>query len=94
MEIQCKKMEAEMRCGGCPPQTCKPSCAHDDVEAVLMRYRIADISVGIGIVTAAVATWLLWPRADAKDPTTARHARVSPSVGPNGGGLSVEIPLR
>jgi hypothetical protein len=75
--------------------TCAPACAHSEVDGVLNRYRIADVSLIVGLVSGIAATWLLWPRSDAPSTTSAqaRTPRVTPSVGPTGGGVSVEIPF-
>jgi hypothetical protein len=79
--------------------TCAPACPHADVDGVLNRYRVADVSLVLGLVSGIAATWLLWPRADAAPATG--HARVtpqlrpriSPQIGPTGGGVSVEVPF-
>jgi len=70
--------------------TCAPACAKSDVDSVVNRYRVADASLVIGIVSGAVATWLLWPR---DEPARAGRAHVTPSVGPKGAGVSLEVPF-
>jgi hypothetical protein len=37
---------------------CKPSCTQPDVDRVNQRFLGADISLGVGIVAAAIATWI------------------------------------
>jgi len=38
--------------------TCAPSCADSDVRSVRTRYTLADLSLGVGLVSAAVAGYL------------------------------------
>jgi hypothetical protein len=47
--------------------TCSPSCAHGDVQSLRTRYRVADVSLAVGVVAlGAAAVWyLLRPQASA-----------------------------
>jgi hypothetical protein len=62
---------------------CAPDCSSSDVRSVRTRYAFADVSLGIGIVSAAIAGYLFWHR-DAE-----RAPSVAVSVGDHGGGLSI-----
>ena len=57
------------------------------------RYRVADASLVVGILSGAVATWLLWPHDEAQRSGQARVTRVTPYAGPKGAGLSLEVPF-
>jgi hypothetical protein len=62
---------------------CAPDCSSSDVRSVRTRYAFADVSLGIGIVAAAIAGYLFWHR-DAE-----RAPSVALTVGERGGGLSI-----
>lgn len=49
--------------------TCAPRCASGDVDAARTRLRVADVSLGVGVVSLAAATWLWFgsgPRVDVR----------------------------
>lgn len=71
--------------------TCAPACARSDVDGVLNRYRVADVSLVIGVISGIAATWFWWPRSEPAH--VGRTTRVIPTVGTTGGGVSVEIPF-
>jgi hypothetical protein len=39
-------------------RTCSPSCTDDQVAPVRRDYAIADVSLGVGVIAAGLATWL------------------------------------
>ncbi|HET7540127.1 MAG TPA: hypothetical protein VFK05_09650 [Polyangiaceae bacterium] len=74
---------------------CSPNCSsssHADYDAMRRDYLIADISLGVAVASAGVATWLFF-RSDRSN--TEQHAAltpwssvtVTPLVSPRGGGL-------
>ena len=62
---------------------CAPDCSSSDVRSVRTRYAFADVSLGIGIVSAAIAGYLFWHR-DAE-----RAPSVAVSVGEHRAGLTI-----
>ncbi|MBI5532328.1 MAG: hypothetical protein HY898_06420 [Deltaproteobacteria bacterium] len=65
---------------------CAPNCAQGDVDTMRTRYLIADISLGVGVVSLGVATWLyLSHTKKANPPASAAWIDVSPA--PGGGQL-------
>ncbi len=38
--------------------SCAPACASSDVDAVRSKYRIADVSLAVGVISAGLAAWL------------------------------------
>ncbi|MFT3769126.1 MAG: hypothetical protein QM820_27105 [Minicystis sp.] len=47
-------------------QTCVPHCPSSDVNAVRRKLIVADVSVGVGVVALAAATWLFFSRPPAR----------------------------
>lgn len=49
-------------------QSCKPNCLESDVDSARTKLRIADVSLGLGVVALGVATYLFLtrPKVDAK----------------------------
>jgi hypothetical protein len=63
--------------------TCAPDCAASEVQSVRLRYRLADISLGVGLLSAAAASYLYWRS------TPERPLDVAVNVGPAGGAVLV-----
>lgn len=60
---------------------CAPMCPSDDVDSVRLRYRLADVSLGIGLLSAAAAGFLYWQSRDD------HPVDVALTVGPRSGAL-------
>lgn len=70
--------------------SCKPSCSSSDVAPVRLDYRLADVSLGIGLVAAGVATYLfvMRPPATGAGSSPQRTAfSAAPRIFANGAGL-------
>jgi hypothetical protein len=72
----------------CPKNQCSQTGV-DLNEQAKTAARVADISIGVGLVSVAVATYLLLraPSSDANPPATAQRTRVLAEVGPRQAGL-------
>lgn len=68
--------------------SCAPSCVRGDVDSARTKLLVADISLGVGVVSLGVATWLLLSR-DGGRPTSPAAASVDLRPLPGGGALSV-----
>jgi len=66
---------------------CTPHCRQDDIDATRRSFLVADVSLGIGIVAAALGTYL-WVSAPSGKKTT-----TSVGVAPmsNGAGVSLRF---
>jgi len=70
--------------------TCAPACASSDVDALTTRIRIADISLGVGVIALGSATlvWVLSSGGNGKDHgSTGMHVGIAPLSG--GGALQI-----
>jgi hypothetical protein len=67
---------------------CAPNCAQSDVSTMRTRYLIADISLGVGVVSLGVATWLYLSRAKPTPPPSS-SAWLDVSPAPGGGHLTL-----
>lgn len=70
--------------------TCAPHCASKDVDSIRTRLLVADVSLGVGVVSLAAAAWL-WFGAGARTtpgPVTAGAPRIDPPRRP---ALSVDL---
>jgi hypothetical protein len=38
--------------------SCAPTCASSDVDAIRSKYRVADVSLAVGVISAGLAAWL------------------------------------
>ena len=63
--------------------SCAPDCPASDVQSVRVRYRLADVSLGIGLLSAAAASYLYW-RAPSGPPLD-----LAVTAGPRGGTVVV-----
>lgn len=65
-------------------KTCKPNCAESDVDSARTKLIVADISLGIGVVALAVATYMILTRpkidAEATPPKAAQAPPKKQSV--------------
>ena len=70
---------------------CKPNCSPSDVDAIKTDYVIADVSLGIGVASLAVATVLFVLAASSpakrETPSAWRSLTLAASPLPSGGGL-------
>lgn len=64
------------------------TCSDDDVSALETNALIADVSLGVAVVAGAIGLVMLLGGGDDEE-ATAGSARLSPWVGPNGGGAVV-----
>ncbi|HZF50599.1 MAG TPA: hypothetical protein VE093_18200 [Polyangiaceae bacterium] len=75
--------------------TCAPSCAEADVSSVRTKLLLADVSLGVGVVSLGVATYLFIASSGSKPepaaPAEAEEARVWFDVAPRTGGGSFSI---
>jgi len=65
-------------------KTCAPNCSDDDVSSMNTRYLVADISLGVGIVSLGAAAWLLLRRPAAEPPP---RAWIDVAPGSRGSGM-------
>ncbi len=70
---------------------CKPNCASSDVDAVKSKYRLADISLGVGVVSLGTALVLYLTRGDSTPAATTTDVSfdVRPVVGGGLGSFAV-----
>lgn len=71
-------------------QDCKPYCAEEDVDAARKKLIIADVSLGIGVLSLGAATYLFFSRPAAKteEPATAFRLQLAPLPGGGFAGIS------
>lgn len=71
--------------------TCAPSCSEDDVSSVRTKLILADVSLGVGVVSLGVATYLFLSSGPSKPPPAApaEKARLWFDMAPRAGGGSV-----
>lgn len=72
---------------------CKPDCPQDDVDAVKKSYLLADISLGVAVVSFGVATVLYLARGEEPAPTSGKSG-VRVAVAPHAGGGSAVLSFR
>jgi hypothetical protein len=72
-------LRAERRLRG----SCAPTCPAGEVDSVRTRYRLADVSLGVGLLSAAVASYLYWSA------PPGRAVDVAVAVGPGGAAVAV-----
>jgi len=63
--------------------SCAPDCSASDVQSVRRRYTLADISLGVGVLSAAIAGYLYWHGSSERAPAVAL------TVGDGGAALAV-----
>lgn len=63
---------------------CAPDCAASEVSSVRLRYRLADVSLGVGLLSAVAAGYLYW-----RGRPDERPIDVAVTVGQGGGTLLV-----
>jgi hypothetical protein len=74
--------------------SCAPSCPEDDVSSVRTKLILADVSLGVGVVSLGVATYLFIASAGSKPKpplADAEKARLWLDVAPRTGGGSVSL---
>lgn len=75
--------------------TCAPSCSEDDVSSVRTKLILADVSLGVGVVSLGVATYLFIASSASKPqpaaPVEAEKARLWLDVAPRAGGGSLML---
>lgn len=62
-------------------ETCKPTCAEDDVSSVRTKYLVADVSLAVGVVALGVAAVVFLTRPEIEVPARADRA-APPAAGP------------
>jgi hypothetical protein len=72
-------LSAEHRLRG----SCAPECTDSQVSSVRLRYALADISLGLGVVSAAIGSYLFFSEGNERAP------RVAVTVGDRGASLAV-----
>ena len=65
--------------------TCSPNCDQDKVDEVKSKYLLADISLGVGVVSLGVATYLFINPPTSSD-ASSEQARMTFDVAPTSGG--------
>jgi len=78
---------------------CKPRCAPDDVNAMTVRFTMADVALGAGVMAGAAALYLFFtrPTAEANAARTGRLGPIraaSPFATPLSGGAAVGFTTR
>jgi hypothetical protein len=74
--------------------SCAPSCPEDDVGSVRTKLILADVSLGVGVVSLGVATYLFIASAGSKPKpplADAEKARLWLDVAPRTGGGSLSL---
>jgi hypothetical protein len=66
-------------------QHCSPSCTDAQVDPIRTDYRVADIGLGVGLVSVAVAAYFIVTRGSASSPS----ARVGAALRPAPGGAAL-----
>jgi hypothetical protein len=70
--------------------TCVPACQSSDVDAVHTKLLVADVALGVGVVSLAVATWLGLNALGAPAPSS-WEVQVAPRVGGVAGGVRLSF---
>jgi hypothetical protein len=70
--------------------TCVPACQSSDVADVRTKLVVADVALGVGVVSLAVATWFA-VRALVAPSRASSEVRVAPAVGSGSSGLVVRF---
>jgi hypothetical protein len=70
--------------------TCVPACQSSDVDAVHTKLVVADVALGVGVVSLAVATWLGLSALGAPAPSS-WEVQVAPRVGGVAGGVRLRF---
>jgi hypothetical protein len=70
--------------------TCVPACQSSDVDAVHTKLLVADVALGVGLVSLGVATWLGLHALGAPAPSS-WEVQVAPRVGGVAGGVRVRF---
>jgi hypothetical protein len=69
---------------------CAPNCSSSDVASVRLKYELADVSLGLGLVAAGVGTYLFFARPSRTDTAAATPPSalaLAPLLYPSGGGV-------
>jgi hypothetical protein len=74
----------------CPSSPCSNSSGVSDENQAKTFAWVSDFGVGLGLVGVGVGTYFLLTRGDAPKAASAWMPRVTPTVGPGGGGLSLD----
>jgi len=74
-------------------QDCKPYCAEADVDSARQKLLIADVSLGVGLVSLGAATYLFLTRPSASEeaPTTGFRWQLAPLPGGGFAGVSTRF---
>jgi hypothetical protein len=74
-------------------RTCAPDCQPNQVDSVKTKYIVADVSLGVGVLSAGIATYLyVASRRDPSDGAGRAHAssfHITPKASGNGGVLQL-----
>jgi hypothetical protein len=70
--------------------TCVPACQASDVDAVHTKLVVADVALGVGVVSLGLATWLGLNGLGAPSPSS-WEVQVAPRVGGMAGGVRVRF---
>lgn len=68
---------------------CKPSCAQADVDAARRDFLLADVALGVGVLSLGVAAVLALTRGEEPVPVTARAPTVGVALGPSAASASL-----
>jgi hypothetical protein len=66
---------------------CKPNCAQSDVDAVKLKFLVADIGLGVGVASLIVATVIYFTKGE----VLAKEAKVQVDVMPTHGGSALGL---
>jgi hypothetical protein len=70
--------------------TCVPACQSSDVDAVRTKLQVADVALGVGVVSLGLATWIGLHALGAPAPSS-WEVQVAPRVGGAAGGVRVRF---
>ncbi|WP_437669310.1 hypothetical protein [Sorangium sp. So ce131] len=62
--------------------SCAPRCAEGDVSAIRVQHAVADVGLGVGVLSLGAAAWLYFTRPAAAAPPKARSGAPRPVVRP------------
>jgi hypothetical protein len=77
-------LEAPVSAGGCAP-----NCTSEQVDSVRQKYLLADISLGVGLVSLGLATYFFLTAGDKPSPQADTAVQVDVAPAPGGGFASI-----